>query len=326
MRVLFGGLLALTLTGAVAAPALAQTTWNMATPYPEGNFHTENIKMFIEDIEAATEGAVSVTLHTNASLMRMPEIKRGVQTQQAQMGEILISAYGNEDPLFAVDSIPFLAPGFVNGAELWAATGDLVAEKFAEQGLLVLYTVPWPGQGIYTGGPIESTADLEGVKFRTYNAATSRLAELMGAVPTTVQAAEVPQAFATGIVSAMITSAATGVDSQAWDFVTHYYDTRAMNTKNLVFVNADAFDGLSDEHQQAVLEAAADAQLRGWMMSAETEAATTAALAANGIIVQDAPPTLLAQMQDIGRQMAAEWAETAGDEGQMVLQALGLGE
>ena len=191
-----------------------------------------------------------------------------------------------------------------------------------EQGLIPLFAVAWPGQGIYTDAPVESAADFEGVKFRAYNAATARMAELMGAVPTTVQAAEIPQAFATGIVSAMITSAATGVDSQSWDFANNYYNARAMNTKNLVFVNADAFNALSEEDQAAIMDAAAEAEIRGWLMSAEAEAATTARLAEEGMAVADPPAALLADMQAVGATMSEEWLADAGDEGKALLEAL----
>ncbi|TVQ29104.1 MAG: C4-dicarboxylate ABC transporter substrate-binding protein [Geminicoccaceae bacterium] len=315
--VAFGVALALSALGSAAS---AQS-WNMATPYPDTNFHTQNIKMFIEEIEAATP--LRITLHTNASLLRMPEIMRGVQTRQAQLGEILLSAYGNDDPMFRVDSIPFLAPGFVNGIKLWHASREAIEQRFEDRGLIVLYSVPWPGQGIYTKEPMATPDALNGVSFRAYNAATARLAELMGAIPTTVQAAEIPQAFATGIVSAMITSAATGVDSQAWDFVQYYYNTRAMNTRNVVFVNAQAFNGLDAETQQVIREAAARAEIRGWMMSAEAEELTTSRLAEEGMTVANASPEVMEALIAIGTQMAEEWVAEAGDEGRALLEAIG---
>lgn len=307
--------------GLMAVPVQAETL-NMATPYPDGNFHTKNIKMFIEEIEAQTD--IEITLHSNASLLKMPEIKRGVQTNQAQLGEILLSAYGNEDPMFAVDSIPFLAPGHLNGVSLWHLQRRYVEEKFRKQGLIPLYAVPWPGQGIYAKDAVETGQDLAGVKFRAYNSATARMAELLGAVPTTVQAAEVPQAFATGIVSAMITSSSTGVDSQAWDFSNYYYNIRAMNTKNLVFMNAEAFDGLDEVTQQVFRDAAARAELRGWVMSAQSEAETTQRLASEGMQVVEASEQLSAKLKEIGETMTKEWLETAGDEGKALVDALQL--
>lgn len=265
--------------------ASAATVWDMATPYPDGNFHTKNIMMFAQDIEKATGGAYKIKVHSNASLLKMPEIKRGVQTGQAVLGEILLSAYGNEDPFFALDGIPFVSTGYDSAKVIWDKTKGFIQARFEKTGLIPLYAVSWPGQGLYTKSAVSSVADFDGVKFRTYNAATSRLAELMGAVPTTVQAAEVPQAFATGLVSTMITSATSGVDMQTWDFVKYFYDVGALNNKNVVFMNADVFNGLDKKTQDAILAAAAAAEKRGWEMSAKAHTASLEIMAGKGINV-----------------------------------------
>lgn len=295
--------------------ASAQTVWNMATAYKDDNFHTQNIAMFAEDVEEMTGGELRIVLHTNASLLKMPEIKRGIQTGQVQAGEILLSAYGSEDPFFEVDGIPFLSQGQMTAWQVYELTLPYIAEKLDEQGLMPLYSVPWQGQGLYAQKPINSARDFEGVKFRAYNALTARLAELMGAIPTTVQSAEVPQAFATGVVSAMVTSATTGNDTKAWDFTTHFYDVNAMNNKNMVIVNRDAFESLSDEAQAAVLAAAAKAEARGWVMSNALQAGLTANLAANGMTVSPPGEQLLEELKAIGRQMVDEWLQKAGDRG-----------
>ncbi|MCY4541819.1 MAG: TRAP transporter substrate-binding protein [Rhodobacteraceae bacterium] len=301
--------------------AAAETSWNMATAYKDENFHTRNIAMFAADVEAMTGGELKITLHTNASLLKMPEIKRGIQTGQVQAGEILLSAYGSEDPFFEVDGIPFLSRGQMTAWQVYELTLPYIAAKLDEQGLMPLFSVPWPGQGLYAKMPIASVSDYEGVKFRAYNALTARLAELMGAIPTTVQSAEVPQAFATGVVSAMITSAATGNDTKAWDFVSHFYDVSAMNNKNMVIVNRDAFEALSEDVQAAVLAAAAKAEARGWIMSNHAQTVTTAVLADNGMVVGKPSAELVDELKAIGAQMVDEWLAKAGDRGQDFLAA-----
>lgn len=302
----------LALAGSAAG---AQTVWNMATAYKDDNFHTQNIAMFAEDVEEMTGGELRIVLHTNASLLKMPEIKRGIQTGQVQAGEILLSAYGSEDPFFEVDGIPFLSQGQMTAWQVYELTLPYIAETLDEQGLMPLFSVPWQGQGLYAQKPINSAKDFEGVKFRAYNALTARLAELMGAIPTTVQSAEVPQAFATGVVSAMVTSATTGNDTKAWDFTTHFYDVNAMNNKNMVIANRAAFDSLSDDAQAAVLAAAAKAEARGWVMSNALQAGLTANLAANGMTVSPPGAQLLEELKAIGRQMVDEWLQKAGDRG-----------
>jgi TRAP-type transport system periplasmic protein len=295
--------------------AASAVVWDMATPYPDGNFHTKNILMFAEDIEKETGGAYKIKVHSNASLLKMPEIKRGVQTGQAVLGEILLSAYGNEDPFFALDGIPFVSTGYDTAKVVWDRTRPFIEARFKKSGLIPLYAVSWPGQGLYTKQSVSSVADFKGVKFRTYNAATSRLAELMGSVPTTVQAAEVPQAFATGLVSTMITSAITGVDSQSWDFVSHFYDVGALNNKNVVFMNADVFDGLDAKTQDIVRAAAAKAEKRGWEMSAKAHEDSLKTLAAKGMNVVKPNDAFYGELRAIGAQMIEEWLQAAGPDG-----------
>ena len=306
---------------ALSQAAVAETQWNLATAYQDDNFHTRNIAMFAEDVADATGGELTITLHTGASLLKMPEIKRGIQTGQVQAGEILLSAYGAEDPFFEVDGIPFLSRGQMTAWQVYELTLPFIRERLESQGLMPLFSVPWPGQGLYAQKPIMSTADYEGVKFRAYNALTARFAELMGAIPTTVQSAEVPQAFATGVVSAMITSAATGNYTKAWDFTSHYYDVNAMNNKNMVIVNRDAFDALDPEVRGAVIAAAAKAETRGWIMSNSVQDGLTRNLAANGMTVELPNQDLLAELQEIGATMVDEWLEKAGEPGAAFLEA-----
>lgn len=300
---------------------LAAEKWDMPTPYPDGNFHTQNVMQFAEDVNKLSNGELEIVVHSGASLFKMPEIKRAVRSGQAQIGEILLSAYGNENAIFEVDGIPFLAAGYDNAMKLWEAQRPILQSILDEEGIMLLYSVPWPGQALYAQKTVESTADMDGVKFRAYNAATSRLAELMGALPTTVQYAEVPQAFATGLVSAMLTSATTGVDTQSWDFVEYFYDTNAMHPKDAVLVNKQAFESLSDEVQKAVLEAAAAAEKRGWDMSMTAGSEATQVLKDNGMKVLAPGAKLEGELVEIGGVMTNEWLEEAGADGKALIDS-----
>ncbi len=306
---------------ASCAAALAQTQWDMPTPYAATNFHTENVMQFAADVDKATNGRLKITVHSNASLFKATEIKRAVQGGQAQVGEILISGYSNEDPVFGVDSVPFLATSYADAAKLWKASRKALEERFAKQGMMVLYSVPWPPQGIYSSKPLNSVADMKGLKMRTYNPYTSRIAELAGAQPVTIQAAELAQAFATGAVNANITSGATGYDTKAWEVVKNYYDTQAWLPKNVVFVNKAAFDALDKPSQQALLKAAADAEARGWKTSEEKNKWYQDQLAKNGMNVAEPSAQLKADFKRIGDTMTGEWLKTAGPDGQAIVDA-----
>ncbi|WP_425406076.1 TRAP transporter substrate-binding protein [Hwanghaeella sp.] len=320
-KLLTASVMSAALALAAWAPSANAENWDMPTPYPEGNYHTQNVMAFAKEVEELTGGDLTITVHSGASLFKMPEIKRAVRTRQAPIGEILLSAYGNENAVFEADGIPFLAAGFDNAMKLYKAQKPVLEEVLAEEGLMLLYTVPWPGQGLYSKTAVSSMGDMAGVKFRAYNAATSRLAELMGAIPTTVQYAEVPQAFSTGVVSAMLTSATTGVDTQSWDFLDYFYTTDAMHPKNAVFVNKDAFDALSEAQQKAVLTAAANAESRGWATARKAGDDAASTLSSNGMNVEAPGDQLKAEFSKIGETMTAEWLEKAGANGQKIVDA-----
>ena len=184
-----------------------------------------------------------------------------------------------------------------------------------------LFSVPWPAQGLYTNGEIETVTDLNGLRFRAYNAALEEFATLAGAAPVQIEASNIPQAFATGQVAAMITSPSTGVNSTAWDFVTHYSPINAWVPKNIVVVNMRMFDGLDAETQAAVLSAAETAQVRGWEMSQEEADSKTAALAENGIIVYKPSAVLVEGLQGIGKVMLENWQTEASDSAKAILGA-----
>jgi TRAP-type C4-dicarboxylate transport system substrate-binding protein len=301
--------------------AYAQQKWDMPTGYPANNFHTEIIRQFADDIDKATAGKLKITVHDSGSLFKANEIKRAVQGGQADIGEIIISGYSNEDPMFGIDSIPFLATTYADSKKLWAASKAATEARLAKQGLKVLYTVPWPPQGIFSAKPIESAADLKGVKWRAYNPITSRIAQLVGAQPVTIQAAELTQALATGAVSAFMTSGATGYDSKVWEQVKYYYDVGAWLPKNLVIVSKKAFDRLDKPTQDAVVKAAAAAEERGWKMSAEKNTWYKEQLAKNGMKVEAGSEQLRSDFRKVGLTMIADWTTQTGAEGQAIIEA-----
>ncbi|MCS7058333.1 MAG: TRAP transporter substrate-binding protein [Meiothermus sp.] len=304
------------LVGLALGIASAQTqTWTMATPYPDGNFHTINIREFARDVESATQGRLVIRVNSGGSLLPHPQILPGVRSGQVQLGEVLISLLANENPIFALDSIPFLVSSYEDAQRLYRVSRPEIESWLSRRGMALLFSVPWPGQGLYTKQPVNSVADLRGVRFRAYNPATARIAELTGMVPTQVEAADIPQAFATGIVAAMITSASTGVDSQAWDFARYYYDLRAWIPKNMVIVNRRALEALSPADREALLAAARRAEQRGWQASQQEAASKTAILAQRGMQVSQPSPQLVADLRKVGETMVNEWLRRAGATG-----------
>lgn len=308
------------LATAVAFPASAEK-WDMPTPYPDATFHTVNISEFASDVSEATDGALEITVHSAGSLFKHPEISKAVRSGQVPIGEFFLSLLANDNAVFGADSLPFLATSYEDAQKLWDAQKDVVTKLLDEQGLMPLYAVPWPPQGLYTTKEINSVEDLAGLKFRTYNATLEEFANLAGAAPTQVEVPDIPQAFSTGRVEAMITSPSTGANSQAWDFLSHYTDIQAWIPKNIVVVNKRSFQRLDEETQQAVLDAAAAAETRGWEMSQKETDEQTAVLEENGITIVEPSEELMTGLREIGEQMLANWKEEAGENGAALLDA-----
>jgi TRAP-type C4-dicarboxylate transport system substrate-binding protein len=304
---------------AFALPASAQTKWDLPTAYPANNFHTENLQQFAADVDKATAGKLKIQLHPNASLFKAPEIKRAVQGGQAQAGEILLVNFENEDPLYGVDGVPFLASSYAESLKLYKAERKALDDKLGKQGMMLLYTVPWPPQGIYTNRTLNAAADMKGLKWRAYSPATAKIAELVGAQSVSVQAAEVSQALATGVIDSYMSSGATGFDSKTYEHLKHFYDTQAWLPKNAVIANRKAFDALDKPTQAALLKAAADAETRGWKLSEEKTGWYLDQLKQKGMAIDKPSEQLTADMRRVGNVMLAEWLRKAGPDGKKII-------
>ena len=311
---------AMTMVLAATTPALAES-WDMPTPYGDSTFHTQNIVQFADEVREATGGELDITVHTAGSLFPHPEIKNAVRSRQVPIGEFFLSTLSNENAAYGLDSQPFLATSYEDARRLWQAQEPVITELLAEQNLMPLFSVAWPAQGLYTQGEVQNVEDLTGLRFRAYNAQLEEFAQLAGAAPVQVEAPDIPQAFATGQVEAMITSPSTGANSAAWDFVSHYTPIDAWIPKNIVVVNQREFDALPEETQAAVLEAAATAEERGWQMSRDEAEAQTQALRDNGMTVVEPSEELVAGLQDIGQQMLESMTAGASEETLAVLEA-----
>ncbi len=306
---------------AFAAPAAAQTKWNLPAAYPSDNPHSENLVAFAKDVETATSGKLVITVHPGASLFKAPEIKRAVQSGQAQMGEVLMSIHENEDPVFGIDTVPFLAASFPEAMKLYKASKAATEKKLEAQGIKLLFMVPWAPQGVYAKKDINAIEDMKGLKWRSYNVGTARLGELLGMQSVTIQAAELPQALATGVVNSFMSSGGTGYDSKVWESLDHFYDTQAWIPKNATFVNKAAFDALDAPTKEAILKAAATAETRGWKAWEDKSGWYLEQLKAKGMKVQPPSAALAAGFKKAGDQLTADWLKKAGADGQAIVDA-----
>ena len=303
----------------MAASATAQTKWDLASAYAPANFHTENLVQFATEVDKATAGKLKITVHSNASLFKAPEIKRSVQGGQAQAGEVLLANFENENPLYGIDGIPFLASSYAESRKLYDASKKPLDAMLGKQGMMLLFTVPWPPQGVYSKKTLTKGDDLKGSKWRAYSPATAKLAELLGAQPVTVQVAELSQALSTGVVESYMSSGSTGYDTKTYESIKNWYDTQAWLPKNAVLINKKAFDALDKPTQTALLKVAKDAEIRGWKISEEKNNWYKDQLKAKGMNIAVPSEQLIADLRKAGNVMLAEWQRKAGDEGRAIV-------
>lgn len=302
--------------------AQAQTLrWQAASGFGDGNYHTRNLREFAAEIAQATGGALQITLHSNGSLLPQPQIKRGVQTGQVQLGEILLTAYGNEDPIFDADAVPGLVQNLQDARRLATVQAPFIEARLARQGLMLLYMAPWPQVAITANQDLANPEVLRGMRLRTYSPISNRLAQLLGAQGTLIVAPEVPQAFSTGIIQAQLTTAPVAADTAVWDYSRFFINAGIATSKNAVFASRRAFEALAEPQRAAVLAAARNAETRGWRLAAEAQAEAEGRMAARGVQVVSASPELLAAIRRAGETMIEEWAQRAGEDGRRMLDA-----
>lgn len=304
----------------LSAQVYAQTQWDLPSAYPESNFHTQILNKFVQQVESASKGDFKITLHSNASLFKAPEIKRAVQSNQVQIGEIILTNFANEDPIFELDGLPFLASGYEAAWKLYQAQKPFLEKKLESQGMKLLYTVAWPPQGIFVNKELHKIEDLKGLKWRAYSPVTAKIAQLVGAQPVTIQQAELSQALATGVVNSLMTSSATGYDIKIYEYIKYFYDTQAWLPKNAVIVNKKAFDNLSESQQKILEQAGADAEKAGWKLSRERTHFFKEEMAKNGMTIVIPSESLQKEFVDVTKVMIDEWQKKAGDEGKKLLE------
>lgn len=312
--------LGLTAIGMVTA-VFAQSKWDLASGYGTNTFQTKNLEQFAADVKTATGGKLEITVHPGASLFKQPEIKRAIQTGLVPAGEFIISGLANENPLFGVDSIPFLATSYAEAKRLYEAAKPVQAKVLAKQGIKVLFSVPWPGQSLYSVKPIQTAEDFKGTKMRAYNPATTKIAQMLGASPVTIQLPELGQALATGAANNFLTSSTSGADGKLYEQVKYFYPVNGWLPRNVTAVNQKAFDALDKSTQETVLKAAAEAEVRGWQASEKNNDDSIAILKANGVTIAPPSESVRTALQKIGETMTNEWLASAGDDGKAIIDA-----
>lgn len=296
----------------VASVSSAQASWRLASGYSDTSFHTTNLREFANDVSRITDGKLNIDVRSNNSLVKLAEIRDAVGSGKVELGEVILTGVSKEFPLAGADAVPFVVSSLTDAKRLWDLQRPVLEKQLDRKGLVLLYSVPWPSQGLYSARPIIKKMDFSGARMRTYNATTVRIAELLGASAVDVPMVQVADALATGRMDSMISSAVTGVENKVWSHLKYFYEINAWTPKNAVIVNAAAFARLSSTHQLALRDAAKAAEERGWAMSRVAAQDAVRVLRANGVKVEAMPPRLERAFTLLGERFSRDWIREAG--------------
>jgi TRAP-type transport system periplasmic protein len=266
----------------VAAPSRAEIKWDIATGYPDSSFHVKNLRDFAADVSSRTSGTLQITVHAGGSLIKAPDIRQAAIDGKLAMGEVFGPSLSGIHPVFGLDAIPFFSTSYASSRSLWNLSRPLAEKKLADKGLTLLYSVPWPPQGLFSQKQIRQPSDLKGIKLRENSPAVKRVAEVLGAEPVNVETPDLAAAVTSGKVQAVFTSAAQGVDTKMSQTLTWFYPMNAWLPRNAVIMNSKKLAELSPAQREALIRAAASAEERGWALSQENAVDTLKTLKDSG--------------------------------------------
>ncbi len=287
------GLVALTMAG----PVVAQTSWDMSVVWPEGNFHTRNAQAFADRVGEVTDGNVQITVHSGGALgIKGPEGMAAVRDGIVPIADILMSQQVGENPALGIEALPFLAPSMQDLALLHKLYRPMIDKIAAEMNQKLLYMTPWPGQAVYSPDPIETLADMAGLKIRVVDANGHDFFAALGAAPVQMPWGEVVPSLAAGTINGVTTSSSSGVDGAFWEFLDNMSTFNWQASSNIVTVNLDEWSALDPEDQAAIEAAAADLEGQFWLNSRAEDAAKIAVLQEHGMTVAAPSAELRAEL------------------------------
>ena len=302
------------ITFCCAAPAMAQTAWDMAIAWPPGNFHTKNAMAYAAAVEKATSGQLKINVHPGGALgLKGPESLRAVRDGIVPIAEFNAPQQVGDAPLFGIETLPYLMSDYNDLRALHKLIRphyDQVAGKFNQK---IVYMVPWPNQYFFFKNPVAKSADVRDLKIRTTDRNTSDLVKGVGMVPVQMAFADMMPALASGALGGVTTSASTAVDSRFWDFLKYAYKTNHLWSSNVMSVNLAAYNKLTPDQRAAVERVAREMEPGFWKVSEEDDSRSAATLKERGMQVVAPPDAWTADMRKVSEGMWGEFAKRAGE-------------
>ena len=302
-----------------AGPALAETKWDFSTPWPASNFQAVAAEKFAGAVREVTKGEVDITVHTGGEIgVKGDEAFAAVESGIVQIADFLLFLQAGEEPLLAMDTLPYLIQSPEEMA-LFLTTVGPEYEKIAERhNQKILYYVPWPSPGVYSRSEIATADQISGQRIRAFNPASYEFLQKLGAAPLEMPWGDVAPALAAGTIDGVATSTSSGVDGKLWQFTGHFNPLNWSTSTDVVTVNLDAWNALDAADREAIEALANEMQPQFWALSRAEDQGKIAILQENGITVTQADDSLREKMASGGRAMWAAFVERVPEAGPLI--------
>ncbi|WP_281930232.1 TRAP transporter substrate-binding protein [Roseibium album] len=314
-------LFALSTTNAANAQ---DVTLNLSNEYSATSIHGVGDARFASLVSEKSGGSVEVIVHYGGALgYKSADHFDAVGEGALEIADTYGGALGGIDPLFLISSLPFFVTTVEEAKMLYEVSEPEFQRVFEENNQILLYASPWPPSGIWSQDAISSTDALAGLKIRTYDKNGTTAFNEMGAAAVRLSWADVVPSISTGAIDAVLTSAEGGVSGSFWehfDTFTEIYNYAI--PLNFVHMSKDVFDGLNDDQQAAILEAAAETRDLNWASVPDRLANTYAQLDENNVsVVTSEDDAYRTALQAAGEAALNDWLETAGERGRVLIDA-----
>ncbi|HSF63636.1 MAG TPA: TRAP transporter substrate-binding protein [Paracoccaceae bacterium] len=287
------------LLSCLALTAQAETRLNLADVLPEGNFMVQNALKFAEEVAAATDGEVIISVKAGGALgFKGPDQLSAVRDGLVEMADINISQQVGIDPLFGAEGVPFLIRS-MDELKAYHAFLRPVFEGLAEKhNQKILYMVPSPAQYVYLNKDVAVIDDFRGIPVRGADKNTVDIISAIGMNGVVMPWGELIPALASKRVEGVATSATSGVDGKFWEFLKYIYPTNHTWGSNAVTINLDVWNKLDPEDQAAITEVAQRLEPAFWDVSRQGDVNSIEVMKSNGMELKDISPDLAAALAE----------------------------
>lgn len=308
--------------GLAAAPALA-TTWDLSSEYPAGSLQGQTADFFATAVAEKTDGEIEVTVHHGAALgYKSVDHFDAVGDGALQAASSAFVFWTGIDPIFQLSSLPFLAPTGEDVRALYDLARPEYEAVLEDNNQMLLLATPWPSSGLWGNKAFTSTDDLEGVKVRTYDVASTETMKNAGAFPIQISWADVPAQLSTNAIDAVLTSPNGGVGVQMWELQSDFTNVNYASSLQAIHLNLDAWDDLSEAQQEAVAAAASEAEAFGWGLLADATARDFETMRENGMTVtEEIPAEFSDALTEAAQPFIDQWVEDTGTRAQSIMDA-----